>query len=355
MKKLFLLIIIPFLSFTQEVDYVRLSNPSFVHGMYKGELISAFQWNDKLGNNIFIISMNREAYNYDYGNIETIYGYHYVIENLGKNEILLEISQLWDIKDWAVCRYDGHLNYEEKCMRITDLDNDGIAEITLGYSISPNTTDCCYPNTIKLIMHENGIKYAIRGESVVATHIDSVHQAREEKKKAEEKKEMYGRDSFKNAPKKFIDFASNLYDNCLMVNELSSRRRSVKHEEGVISEEIFNQPSVLFELEEDRSTYPILSKERQNYELFNSNRTAIYQPKPKYNCHETGNVVVRVRVNRQGETISAEPGVRGSTTSSACLMKEAKEAALQTKWEPGNLDSPEEMSGVIVYSFINLN
>ena len=72
MKKLFLLLIIPFLSFTQEIDYVRLSNPSFVHGMYKGELIGAFQWNDKLGNNTFIISMNREVYNYKDGDIETM-------------------------------------------------------------------------------------------------------------------------------------------------------------------------------------------------------------------------------------------------------------------------------------------
>ena len=62
--------------------------------------------------------------------------------------------------------------------------------------------------------------------------------------------------------------------------------------------------------------------------------------KPNYTCNKSGTVVVRVWVNRKGETIKAESGVRGTTESASCLLNEAKTTALKTTWTP-YFDAPE--------------
>ena len=90
-------------------------------------------------------------------------------------------------------------------------------------------------------------------------------------------------------------------------------------------------------------------KHTDGYSL-SDNRFAVKKVKPDYSCKETGTVVVRVWVNRDGITIKAEAGVRGTTESSSCLLKEAKIAALQTTWTP-YLEAPEIQIGQITYNF----
>ena len=80
------------------------------------------------------------------------------------------------------------------------------------------------------------------------------------------------------------------------------------------------------------------------------NRLALLKVKPKYLCQESGRVVVRVWVNREGVTIKAEAGIRGTTESASCLLQEAKVAALQTKWTP-YFNAPELQIGQITYNF----
>ena len=67
--------------------------------------------------------------------------------------------------------------------------------------------------------------------------------------------------------------------------------------------------------------------------VLSDNRLAVRKIKPNYSCEEFGKIVVRVWVNREGKTIKAEPGIRGTTESSSCLFKEAKYAALKTTAE----------------------
>lgn len=86
---------------------------------------------------------------------------------------------------------------------------------------------------------------------------------------------------------------------------------------------------------------------KDGYDL--GNRRALKTPNPDYDCNETGVVVVRVWVNANGVTTKAEAGVRGSTETSACLVREAKDAALRTLWAP----DPEAQTqiGTITYNF----
>ncbi len=73
-------------------------------------------------------------------------------------------------------------------------------------------------------------------------------------------------------------------------------------------------------------------------------------PKPTYDCNEEGRVFVSISVDTSGNVISAQPGVKGTTNSAACLLQRAKEAALKTKF---NSDSkaPAKQVGTIIYNF----
>lgn len=84
------------------------------------------------------------------------------------------------------------------------------------------------------------------------------------------------------------------------------------------------------------------------------NRKAILKPKPNSDCsNETGIVVVEVTVDKNGNTISAIAGIRGTTITAKCLKDQARMAAINTKWQYSS-DAPEKQVGKIVYNF-NLN
>jgi len=74
-------------------------------------------------------------------------------------------------------------------------------------------------------------------------------------------------------------------------------------------------------------------------------------PNPKYDIQQEGRVVVEVSVDRDGRVTQAVPGVKGSTTLDADLLKVAKEAALQARFE-AKADAPMTQKGTITYNFI---
>jgi outer membrane biosynthesis protein TonB len=83
------------------------------------------------------------------------------------------------------------------------------------------------------------------------------------------------------------------------------------------------------------------------------NRKAVSKPAPKYTCNESGKVVVEVSVDRNGKTIDAIAGIKGTTNTAKCLLDQARIAAMDTKWDASS-DAPEKQVGKIVYNF-NLN
>ncbi|WP_136667839.1 energy transducer TonB [Flavobacterium sp. H122] len=80
------------------------------------------------------------------------------------------------------------------------------------------------------------------------------------------------------------------------------------------------------------------------------NRKALSKPQPNYTCNEEGKVVVEVTVDKNGNTINAVPGVRGTTNLASCLLSQAKIAAMNTRWQ-ASADAPERQVGKIIYSF----
>jgi len=80
------------------------------------------------------------------------------------------------------------------------------------------------------------------------------------------------------------------------------------------------------------------------------NRKPLNRPKPNYICNEEGLVVVSIEVDINGKVIKATSGVKGSTNTAQCLLSQAKEAALKTKWQPDS-KAPSKQVGTIKYRF----
>ena len=103
------------------------------------------------------------------------------------------------------------------------------------------------------------------------------------------------------------------------------------------------------DLEVSMNSNTIIKDSQDGYTL-SDNRFAVRKVKPEYSCKEFGKVIVRVWVNKEGFTIKAEAGIRGTTESSPCLLKEAKNAAMKTTWTP-YFNAPEVQIGHITYNF----
>jgi hypothetical protein len=79
-------------------------------------------------------------------------------------------------------------------------------------------------------------------------------------------------------------------------------------------------------------------------------RRVAKKPNISANSKDVGIVVVNITVDRAGNVIKAEPGARGTTTLNADKLREAKNAALSTKFSP-KADGPEEQYGTMTVSF----
>lgn len=85
-----------------------------------------------------------------------------------------------------------------------------------------------------------------------------------------------------------------------------------------------------------------------NYQL--SGRKALTKPQPKYSCNEEGTVAVEITVNSNGIVTEALAGVRGTTNTAKCLLDQARQAALNTRWDASS-SAPDKQVGKIIYNF----
>jgi outer membrane biosynthesis protein TonB len=83
-------------------------------------------------------------------------------------------------------------------------------------------------------------------------------------------------------------------------------------------------------------------------------RGSLKLPKPSYDSQQEGKVVVTIKVDRNGNVISALPGAKGTNVSDQTLWNLAKSAALQSKFA-ADPDAPDFQVGTITYSFIRQN
>lgn len=80
-----------------------------------------------------------------------------VTHTIGKREV-------WKAKDFVKqCEFDLELEVLENSIEVTDLDDDGIAEVSFLYKLGCRSD--VSPLDVKLLMYEGSTKYALRGQS----------------------------------------------------------------------------------------------------------------------------------------------------------------------------------------------
>lgn len=74
----------------------------------------------------------------------------------------------------------------------------------------------------------------------------------------------------------------------------------------------------------------------------------------RQDCNQEGLVVVKIEVDRSGNVVKAEPGVRGTTNNASCLLEPAKKIALSHKWPPDS-KAPTRQIGFVSVNFVLSN
>ena len=167
---------------------------------YTGKIIDAITWEDGLGKNLVITNetksvlinfAQKEEYRFE------IYAYHYLLIN-NKPKFV------WKIYDYVSgCLSDVQNEFINNTLSVTDLNNDGIAEIWVMYII-----DChgdVSPDHMKIIMYQGNQKYAMRGLNKVELHDEDGGQYTFDKE-------------FLKAPKAFKDYAIKLWKKNILQN-----------------------------------------------------------------------------------------------------------------------------------------
>lgn len=167
---------------------------------YKGKIIRGEAWEDANGENLLIFTekevKHKGSSEYDPpSQSKYIYAYHFADKGDGYKEIRM-------IQDYTEkCDLALTAEFRFKTLNITDIDKDNKAEITFAYWL-----DCSGDlghSTMKLMMLEDGEKYAIRGTTTIsAGHYGPEDIPGEQNIDA----------SFKNAPEGFLDFAKQIWD-----------------------------------------------------------------------------------------------------------------------------------------------
>jgi len=185
----------------------------------KGDLLIAKRWQDDNGENILILSrkgpIKETEYEVEFSGDER-YAELYGAQYLKKGN---KFESLWDIYDFERhCPFDLWIGNLPNSTQITDLDNDGITETTIAYKLTCRSD--VSPSNMKLIMHENDTKMALRGTMILEmdkgritddfeydlSKIDTTGLSEYERIN-----ELFGRFSdendFKNKPSVFLIFA----------------------------------------------------------------------------------------------------------------------------------------------------
>jgi hypothetical protein len=128
---------------------------------FKGNVQEAWQWKDKLGDNILIASYvapynDKQKSEYsEEGQTAELHTFHYLRKDSG-------YKILWKISDAEkACPFDITCGFIDGSTTITDLNSNGIAETKVQYVIVCRSD--VSPAYMKLIIHEDTVKYSLRG------------------------------------------------------------------------------------------------------------------------------------------------------------------------------------------------
>lgn len=137
---------------------------------FRGTVVECLKWTDKLGENLLIQSVSGHFpwKEYDEDSIDYMMQdkwelYAYLFR---KNTDEKTYKRVWKVYDYTECfGVDWYAGFIPHATTITDVDNNGISEISMPYiSICRGGMD---PGDMKIIAYEGDVKYAVRGRTML--------------------------------------------------------------------------------------------------------------------------------------------------------------------------------------------
>lgn len=161
---------------------------------YNGKIVEAIRWRDSTGDNIVLLTATKETKRDNEGNMNgALYAYHYI--TLGDS-----IWQTWRVYDFVSdCPVDMILNFIDRTFSITDLNQNGQAEVWMMYKVSCQGD--VSPVTMKIIMYEGSKKAAVRGTTRVKISVDEYLGG-----------EYTFDETFRKGPAEFREYAQKLWN-----------------------------------------------------------------------------------------------------------------------------------------------
>lgn len=193
----------PFVLTVEKIDSTQF--PKSIK--YEGHIKNAVRWKDKSGDNIVITTetgyhINKKFVHETDGSDAELFAYHYIISGN-------QAKQTWRVYDFiSDCPVDLVASFIKDTFQVTDLNNNGIAEVWLMYK-----TVChgdVSPSEMKIIMYEGNTKYAMRGENKVQIGVADNGE------KQFEGGEFKFDENFKKGQKVFKEFAQKLWNDNLI-------------------------------------------------------------------------------------------------------------------------------------------
>jgi hypothetical protein len=163
--------------------------------LYKGKIKDGKHWKDSRGENIVILTQTGIYWSnvYDATRGAKIFAYHFI--KTGENSF----KEIWKISEVVEeCAFEVKCDFFSNSLTITDLDNDGIAEV--GFALSKGCKSEAGPEEKKLIFYEGKDLYMIKGTTTVVKGSEKLGGEKDVEKK------------FEDAPEAFLEFANKQWN-----------------------------------------------------------------------------------------------------------------------------------------------
>lgn len=139
-------------------EYYRANNTINPFKLSDKDIVSIRSWYDSLGAN-YLVQLQRQNENANYSKpAAELVAHLYTLDNE-------KAKRTWQLYDAMPCDLDVIAEFADSTVLVTDINNNGVAEISIPYYIGCRG-DVSY-DQMKIIMYEAKQKFAIRGNSAI--------------------------------------------------------------------------------------------------------------------------------------------------------------------------------------------
>ena len=146
---------------------------------FRGTLLTSLTWTDSKGENLLILTKSgafdwkdyseTDKTEYDLQDKSELYAYLFL-----KPKGTDTYKKQWRIYDYIDCfGVDMYVGFKPEATTITDIDKDGIAEVTIPYALY--CRGGMDPGIMKIIMYEGNSKFALRGETAICRNGETLY------------------------------------------------------------------------------------------------------------------------------------------------------------------------------------